>query len=574
MKRSTTKKSKSSSSTLQTTTPTPRNPLKDLNTTRSATKTTSSNACSSSNNNRSVSSTSSSYSIEAPKGCLRFFLSKNQPKPFKSTPKSLKPPKMKRTPSLNHSENSKDLSFSESQHAPHPKWSFGRMSDEENNDHTPMVKKVVSGSGVDRKNVDVDENATTPPVEASISPEIQCGSTFTSSKSTCFGAGHILSGVTDKRKCRPRGILAVEGEKDLGYLLKDGFPIDDDDDSFRGFVNNSRLSLIPAPIEASMHWILPPGKDESDYKENVEDGSTPFHSPSSLCSSGRGLSSDMSLCSGSTSNMGNSGRSACLVSPCADLDFEGFLGSEGVMSKEKKACRFESPLKKMSPSSGKDSLGSYNVICTPQSNSSSNGCVVELPWLKNVKESWLEFDRMSNIHPATSLSPKSRISMWDPDDVLPLPGFSFQFTPRSNVIDKTQPQKNSNDWPTGILNASCGNSSQSEMRISWRDGLVNRIFEMDDLDCCRLLSDEEEEEEENISCKLDENVVLDQSLSDKVLENEVVSEQPETDKPFNGKVLEISSSCAESISTEGGGELITSRDSGWNLCYENHLFRE
>lgn len=53
----------------------------------------------------------------------------------------------------------------------------------------------------------------TPPVEASVSPDIQFPSDYKMivSQSTeppvCYAAGHLLSGVADKRKCRRRGSL-------------------------------------------------------------------------------------------------------------------------------------------------------------------------------------------------------------------------------------------------------------------------------------------------------------------------------------------------------------------------------
>ncbi|GAB4825693.1 hypothetical protein Ancab_008589 [Ancistrocladus abbreviatus] len=33
----------------------------------------------------------------------------------------------------------------------------------------------------------------------------------------CYGAGHVVFGGTDKRKCRPRGMLTVEGNYFLGF---------------------------------------------------------------------------------------------------------------------------------------------------------------------------------------------------------------------------------------------------------------------------------------------------------------------------------------------------------------------
>ncbi|TXG46771.1 hypothetical protein EZV62_026065 [Acer yangbiense] len=66
------------------------------------------------------------------------------------------------------------------------------------------------------------------------SPEIQtqCGDSTLAFKTTtpaCYAAGYIVSGVTDKRKCRSRGILTV------------------------GDNNLLDLDMVPLPAEASRH---------------------------------------------------------------------------------------------------------------------------------------------------------------------------------------------------------------------------------------------------------------------------------------------------------------------------------
>ncbi|GAB4825684.1 hypothetical protein Ancab_008579 [Ancistrocladus abbreviatus] len=53
---------------------------------------------------------------------------------------------------------------------------------------------------------------------ASASPKIQCGSSSLVSKTpACYGAGYVVFGVTDKTKCRPRGVLTVEDNYFLGF---------------------------------------------------------------------------------------------------------------------------------------------------------------------------------------------------------------------------------------------------------------------------------------------------------------------------------------------------------------------
>ncbi|KAJ0092607.1 hypothetical protein Patl1_27052 [Pistacia atlantica] len=280
---------------------------------------------------------------------------------------------------------------------------------------TPL-SKVATGSGLDfrenEKEIDVDDDEKlsipsgnenkTPPIQASVSPEIQtqCGSSIVATATTpaCYAAGYVVSGVTDKRKCRPRGILTVGEDNDIS-----GF--DEDDDSNKENVlgvvdNSSTVSMLPLPAEASMHWLLSPcNEEDEDHKENSE-------------------------------------------------------------------------------------IGSWNL-------------------------------------------------------------------------------------------------SQSQMRISWRDGLVSRIFEMDEFDSCRYLSDEEEDASEYYneqlkSCQNPEFNVDEGKYE--ILKNgfgsaEFVDTELKTGEKSEERLpSQLSCSCAESISTDGGG-LTASGDSDWTLCYKNQLFK-
>lgn len=87
--------------------------------------------------------------------------------------------------------------------------------------------------------------------------------------------------------------------------------------------------------------------------------------------------------------------------------------------------------------------------------------------------------------------------------------------------------------------------SESHIRVSWRDGLISGSFEKDDLDCCRLSSDEEKD-------------------ADGLLESPIFPE------PKITSVLQTNP-CAESICTDDGGP-IASRDSDWTLDYKNRSF--
>ncbi|KAF6137508.1 hypothetical protein GIB67_031787 [Kingdonia uniflora] len=460
-------------------------------------------------------------------------------------------------------------------------FSFEKISLNENKENgTPVVSKMNFWSDLDENSILISKTKTTPPVEASISPEIPSGSLFgsaTTTTTTCFGAGHLLSGVTDKRKCRPRGILTV-GEK-LGF------------------------SEVPAPTDASIKWLLSPcGEEEENQKSSPQIGllefrslegpttPTPFHSPSSP-SSVHGDTSD-------SFSKASSRRKSCLISPSDCNEFVGRTPSpskgrayddhlvscssspsscKGVNQKQERGgCRYE--LTKENSSLSEDSLGSQNMICTPQSNSSSTS-LVGLSWLKNVEdceEHGFELDSKGKALPLASSSPVNSTSTRNPADVLPLPGFSFQFTrPVSSLgpIDQTCSRKKLSDPSLGISSSSFASLSSSEMKISWREGLISRIFDMDELDCCRCLSDEEEDVK-FFGRELDCNVQNDLSLAAYLASPEFQSEEPKIDK--KGKRIlspqRPSASCAESISTDGGGLFITSGDSDWTAYYKNNLF--
>lgn len=177
---------------------------------------------------------------------------------------------------------------------------------------------------------------------------------------------------------------------------------------------------------------------------------------------------------------------------------------------------------------------------------------------------------------------------------LPLQALSFQFScppPRpSNSIDLTGFKKQ------GLDNLSAGKVSplkdqrlrSSEFRISWREGLISRIFETGDLDCCQWLSDDED----NVNCLREdkEESVFDCSFElnnnkglawDEGSNQNIATGSGSFEFNHGGVGAEISEAkappppgpmpCAESISMESGG-LISSSDSDWTFSYHNHLF--
>jgi hypothetical protein len=659
-----------------------RNPLQDLN--NGGIDSTSID------NTRNASSLSS---IEAPKGCLRFFLSHSSSsrtaktpfnnssnnqrlikvKPFSSktptsAPDMMRPPKenssrqnlferpiskkvekvkrnhppclyqwqsgKKRTCSRNEIANAKVSSFSESSGSlvnNKLKSGSGELKkviidgvyEGSEANLTPLCK-VASGSGLNlgadgkvmnddfyekSSNCNTDSKSTssntkTPPVQPSVSPEIQCGSSMKLmtgkpiTPATCYGAGHVVSGVTDKRKCRPRGILACGEAKALGSFDSDE---DIEQENDIALVENSALSVLPLPIEASMHWLLSPcDEEDEDQKENSRNKLCGFqrlevramlNSPASISSGYGGFSPNLCNTSAnrsiSTVSAGRR-RSASLLSP-SELplpEFQGFLGTPlcddfAVSPLEEETNNRRGLDGENSPFSI-GSLGSGNVIQTPQSDSSSD---------RRVGASWLQVDgnrkkcsfdselnSVAEHLQMTSLSPKSHASIWDPTNS------SFRFdslTMPSNSVDLSKFHKILDDRASWFSNSTIENVSQSQMRISWREGLVSRIFEMDEFDCCRYLSDEEHD---GSACKIDcskshksPELNVD-AATDRISINcfgsteYVMKEQGTGDKTKDSLPSQPPCSCAESISTDGGG-LVCSDDSDWTLCYKNHLFQ-
>ena len=474
---------------------------------------------------------------------------------------------------------------------------------------TPL-SKTASGSGLDCEVGKVVEensnrsNSKTPPVLPSVSPEIQCGSSVVSTTITpsCYAAGPMVSGVTDKRKCRPRGILAIGENDDFGKVKPfDSFDDDDDEENVVGIGDDSLV--IPEPAEASVLWLLSPcNEEDEDQKENSENmscgaerpaGSAILQSPSPL--SGDGFSSDISNNCNTTSTTTSSWRrSTPLISPKGLPEFEGFMeplcDHEAIMSSHcvtpsREAVTLKEGEKNHNDIEGENSpfsKGSFsgNVMQTPQSGLSS-GRPVGLSWLNEdsykKQQFEAELNSVADILQMTSLSPKRHLLTEDTVDS------SFQFdclTNSSNSIDLTQFQKILDDRASWLSNSTFDSVSQSQMRISWREGLASRIYEMDEFDCCRCLSDEEEDAsgcngdqlKSHCSPEANKDVASNQIFTGNLMCTEFVDNELGTDENSKEQFpSQLQCSCAESISTDGGG-LVASKDSDWSLCYKNHLF--
>lgn len=605
----------------------PRSPLRDLNGIDCSRRSTSSIASSSS---------SSMSVVEVSRGCLRFLLptssaSKKTPlgrsKPNKTTPKSApnakpsnpsfsfrstkplkenapkpkseKEKKLTKTPHF--SQNGKKKPSSEAAQEPRvdesgesPKILQLPDSSVFVENSTP-VGKLECGSGLVRafddklaeedSNTKTDINRTkTPPVQASVSPEIQCGPPsmlLVSAAATpaCYGAGHIVSGVTDRRKCRAKGILTV-GETDSNFAKANIFDNCDDVE----ICSKPRASLVPLPAEASMHWLLSPC--DEDQKSDVENGlhhlRKSFESTALQCisspSSGHRLSCKGLENTSSTSASSRRRAGITLLSPSGSPAYHGTPTREALISREKRIHRYD--LAREDSPFSVDPLGSGNVIQTPQSDLSSDRHV-RLSWLNSHHRQNHDLgsgiDSLEEVLLRASLSPKAQISIWDS------PGLNFQISDLispSNSIDLMRYAKKWDNHASCTSNSSLGDLSQSRMRISWREGLVSRIFEMDEFDCCRCLSDDENDaidcSDGKLKCspnhELNVNVGSAAVHGDGFGSSHVFGHEPKSNGEPKEKFPEQRPNpCAESICIDGGG-LFASADSDWTLCYKNQLF--
>ncbi|KAK3035396.1 hypothetical protein RJ639_032924 [Escallonia herrerae] len=642
---------------------TSRGPLQDLN----------AGFITRSNSSASTSSVSSSISVEAPKGCLRFFRSNPSPRtPVFKRPKSLS----KTTPKSAPNPTKQSFKPSNENHSPKPtsqkprknphclyQWQSGKkpgtrtaskptsfpdvgkiVNDspsglEEFSENVQDLKQTellkvpdLTNSGNDSENCtpsgklacesvsdcaiiddETGENSNssgtmkTPPVQASVSPEIQCGLSMLDSAATptCYGAGHVLSGITDRRKCRPRGTLTVAGGIGSSGCGKDNI-FNDVDENDAPVVSNSKNSLMPLPVEASMSWLLSPCREEDgsqkreignvlrSREKSVGFATLDFPSPPS---SHHGFPSylchDSDYSGHTNTNDTTSSRKTSrktritLLSPGRLPELQGNKVAGGssaspfttptckaVMSQEDR--KYGKYLTGENSPFSVDSLGSGNVMQTPKSDSSAERHV-GLSWIKadgrDNHRFLSELDSVVEVLRRESLSPRTHISLLD----------HFQFADLSSITNSIalnhfpKSLDNRDSW---ISSSPYENFSQSQMRISWREGLVSRIFEMDELDCCRCLSDEENDTDTCAQVHLnlhpthevDADAKNDQSLvrgfkSPELPGGELGGNEIEKEKlsPHGPN------SCAESICTDGGG-LLASRDSNWTLCYRNQLF--
>ncbi|KAL0392415.1 UNVERIFIED_CONTAM: hypothetical protein Sradi_2464300 [Sesamum radiatum] len=493
-------------------------------------------------------------------------------------------------------------------------------------DHETVIEDSVYERG-DRNSANA---VKTPPVEASLSPEIQCHSRSkllvlkSAATPVCYGAGHLISGVTDKRKCRRRGSLKGGCEKINLFGEK----------SKEEVVNDLQDSPVPLLAEASVRWLLSPCDEDrdnegSDSTNRLDQCRTMYDNPGrlNLLTSSSKLCGDAShlLCAGSsyndsggTDNMENKRRNRnVILSPIKDSESQGVF--------EPSHDKVDELLLAISPSAtysghgissreGKssgddvigdtsvlciDSLSSGNVIQTPNSDLSSCGRVGRSRsevFHGNLVLS--ELDSMTDALNRMELSPGSEMSTWE----APCLGFHFaDVAAPPSSIELSQLPEDVDSVSSWMFDSTLDNMAVSQMRISWRDGLASRIQETDEFDWC-CLSEEDVDADgchaeqvtlhQPIKSGEDKEIYLSSNCGGKSYPEAKSGEDEENDPGIDIDISPMLSEyepcisargkkrlsshrpniCAESICTDGGG-LVASGDSDWTYCRENHLFQ-
>ncbi|KAK6930410.1 hypothetical protein RJ641_004504, partial [Dillenia turbinata] len=494
------------------------------------------------NNNR----TPKSAPLTAPPNPTR-----SKPKPTNANPSTLKPaPKsIKKRPISRLTSGSAGRSQNQKQE---------EVSNPRDADTSPLCKFGTGSAGCSQN----QKQEVSNPREADGSPLCKFGSgsaAFDDNADNC-ATGYVVSGVADRRKCRARGILTVG----------------DNGKASRVF-NDSRVSPVLFPTDASMHWLLSPcnEEDEEDQAPNSPHGTpgiqgkpryaSPISSESDVLSCKEG-SSAMTLSDTNTTTRKNftypiqydllvslsHGMAAFSISPPT----QPIPNCKDVVSKEEREYHNLAP--ESSPLSTV-SLDSENVIQTPQSDSCSEYRHISTSWLRAGDFSLNEFnsklDLVADVLPTTSFSSENQKLIQNPTSL----------TAPSQLSKFSQVQGTLDDHASWILSSASENVSLSQMRISWREGLASRIFDMDEMDCCRCLSDDDDDV--NVCNVEAENK---QDFSSDFGSFETIGHESRTTGEIRKSFPHRNNSCSESISIDGGG-LVASGDSDWTICYKNRL---
>ncbi|TKY51851.1 hypothetical protein E2542_SST23370 [Spatholobus suberectus] len=476
---------------------------------------------------------------------------------------------------------------------------------------TPLSKKV-AGSYLEDVRVlgDVENpNASisrTPPIHNSVSPEIQCGSSLVPKTTTpaCYGAGYVVSGVADKRKCRPRGILTVEKHySGCDKIAASSF--DDNEKKVMDTNDHASPSLLPVPSEAVVQWLSSPckkGKKILSQKfENGLNQSQGVAESTTLASSTSPSSCSKTFWNVSDSSDLSGGANGIMRKISSSISPSG-LDEFQVPSDYKLSPSYSSLLFSPNPtpicragSSGKgkgdrynlidenspfslNSFGSGNVIQTPQSDSSSDLHVgLSLVHAGNQKEDKSNPDLNSSSKILLSENFLLNSSMPLEDSVNS--GFQFDcLTVPYESIDLSKLPKFLDDQDPWLSSSTTENASQSQMRISWREGLMSQLYESDEFDHCRCLSDAEDiVNDSGINGFSGPQVNVETNDGKKLNSDVGITETEDNELEIDGLGKDkfpalISCSGAESISTDGGGLVASGDDSDWTLCRMNKLF--
>lgn len=432
-------------------------------------------------------------------------------------------------------------------------------------------------------------SGATPPIHASISPEVvACGA----ATPACFAAGHhVLPGVRDRRKCRARGILDIAGE-------------------------GTSEELDSAPSRASIHWLSSSLSEEAGTCSTKCGNEDPvIWLPSPRDEGVACLLEDEIFVPGCSLEDAfwrfSPDCTGLLGSPVlgGQLDF-GTPASE--ISETTPSSGFLPVLK--TPSTG-DSISPFSLIVKRASHSSrlsslcaqqgqgSYHCGSATDPTSISSESWTENASIGNCsglarassRPMTrmdpvveclemmSLSPRLGDADYDESRALPapLPELSFQFagapTPLES-IDLSSFKRSPYDTELKGKETSSRKPVSMETRISWREGLVSRMFDMGDLDCCKWMSDDEEGPIILGNAEALGKTKFQPISASCPHEGGEQSGFGSVEFSCNGGLLNYDSktppypvSVAESMRAEGF-ELVSSDDSDWTLLYKNGLF--
>ncbi|KAL9234516.1 hypothetical protein vseg_009381 [Gypsophila vaccaria] len=470
----------------------------------------------------------------------------------------------------------------------------------------------VSFSGSDNADKSVGDDPALPAVQVSDLPEIRVGlaSVVGATPDSCYAAGDVSNGVTDKWECsRDKGTV-VNGSEGVSVV---------------GELNNPRESrdcMVCAPTEASICW-LSTGRAEKNSDSCDDDEADSYADGSRLCecerllpfevvevstspSSGRGVSCTFSASDTSFATP-NSRRSNFALYSDLSSEFRSLFGPsiDRLVSSPSSPSFVGSPTSKVEflPKEGKSQYGHERRDSHSLEDSSESGNVMQTPAtnssLSNIRHSCQSLDPNS-MSPNFSLSGLSRdqISrLWfecELDSVTELlrdcqiteldsSRASSNFNPLielDNSANSTLFGESTDRQISDISESLRHRLPDPEARIVWREGLASRMLEMGELDCCRYLSDNEDIVTGN--CDASEccsSLQIAATLFDKLIDdsyNPTTLLQPADIISRNrGKspLLKGTEPCLKAADDDGRYELVPKGSSSWTVCYRNNLFQ-